>query len=61
MRSPSEYLDMASEYDELARTAPESLRRAEYSRLAELYRSFGEAPAHMFKQQAALVRSADRA
>ena len=60
MRSHHTYLDMAGEYDELARRSSEPIRQAEYIRLAELYRSFGDQPGVMLKQEAAPVLSADR-
>ena len=47
MKTSSEYLEQALKYDLLALQATKERRRAEYERLAAVYRYFAEAAAAM--------------
>ena len=49
MKSPSEYLEQVAKYDQLAAQAVKERRKAEYERLATVYRYLAE--------QAAVVES----
>ena len=47
MRTCSEYLEQATKYDALAAQAIKERRKAEYARLAEVYRYFADEAAAM--------------
>jgi hypothetical protein len=47
MRTPSEYLEQAAQYDVLAARAIKERRKTEYERLAAVYRYFAEEATRM--------------